>query len=159
MAIERCIHDNRVHHTDNDDSIRDNERRQQGRGYAAIGYHFFIDKQGNVLQGRPLEIMGSHAGTGLSSGPLNDPDWGAIGIVLQGDYQPVLFHSQVPAIQLQRLRELTIALRARFSAISTLLMHREVIRGGEQTDCPGDDLVAPVTEMRRALGLQGGRRR
>lgn len=148
-----------IHHTNNDSSISTNEQREQGRGFAAIGYHFFIDQQGNILQGRPLEVMGSHAGTGATSGPLADPDWGAVGIVLQGDYHhadDLFLHSNVPAVQLQRLRELITALRSRFSAISTLLMHREVVRGGTATVCPGDSLVGPISDMRRDLRLQGG---
>jgi hypothetical protein len=147
-----------VHHTDNDASIKENERRQQGRGYAAIGYHFFIDQQGSILEGRPLQIMGSHAGQGLTSGPLNDPDWGAIGIVLQGDYHHAddwVLHSTAPTIQLQRLRELVTGLRSRFSGITTLLMHKEVVRGGTATSCPGDSLYNPIATMRTELGLAG----
>ncbi|MCA9711968.1 MAG: N-acetylmuramoyl-L-alanine amidase, partial [Myxococcales bacterium] len=77
--LERII----VHHTNNSSSIQSNESKQQSRGYAALGYHFFIDGGGRVYEGRPLEVMGSHAGVGRSSGPLNDPDRGSIGIVLQ----------------------------------------------------------------------------
>jgi len=145
-----------IHHTDNDESIKVNERREQGRGYAAIGYHFFIDQSGKVLEGRPLEIMGSHAGTGLTSGPLNDPDWGAIGIVLQGDYHHAddwLSSDSAPTNQLRALRELITALRAQYSGINALLMHKEVIRGGAATVCPGDSLYDAISSMRTELGL------
>ncbi|MEO1459167.1 MAG: peptidoglycan recognition family protein [Pseudomonadota bacterium] len=75
-----------VHHTNNDKTVLENEEKQKGRGYAALGYHFFIAKDGKIYEGRPLEVMGSHAGSGKTPGPTNDPDWGSIGIVLQGDY-------------------------------------------------------------------------
>lgn len=59
-------------------------RALETKGYAALGYHFFINADGSVYEGRPLEIMGSHAGRGKQAGALNDPDWGSVGIVLQG---------------------------------------------------------------------------
>ena len=110
--LERII----VHHTNNSSSIQSNESKQQSRGYAALGYHFFIDGGGRVYEGRPLEVMGSHAGVGRSSGPLNDPDWGSIGIVLQGDYHHAddwLWHSVAPQTQLDTLSSLIVALRRR----------------------------------------------
>lgn len=33
---------------------------QEGRGWADIGYHFGIDRFGQVLQGRPIEVVGAH---------------------------------------------------------------------------------------------------
>jgi N-acetylmuramoyl-L-alanine amidase len=147
-----------VHHTDNSSSVSSNESKQKGKGYAALGYHFFIDDDGTVLEGRPLEIMGSHAGTGAtSSGPLNDPDWGAIGIVLKGDYQhgdDRFWSSNAPKKQLQALEDLVNGLRAKFS-IRKLLMHREVTRGGTPTVCPGDHMVPKVIALRTKLGMQG----
>jgi N-acetyl-anhydromuramyl-L-alanine amidase AmpD len=152
-----------IHHTDNSDSIKSNERREQGKGFAAIGYHFFIEKTGDILEGRPLEVMGSHAGTGLTSGPLNDPDWGAVGIVLQGDYHhsddlSVMFSETPPEAQLASLKALIAALRSELPGITTLLMHKEVTRGGKATVCPGDGLYQPISTMRENLGLGGGGR-
>lgn len=143
-----------VHHTDNSDSIQANERSQQRRGYAALGYHFFIDQSGVAYEGRPLEIMGSHAGEGKEIGPLNDPDWGSIGIVLQGDYHHAddwFFSSTAPKLQLGKLEELILALKATYH-INQLLMHREVREG---TVCPGDHLATHVEALRSKLGMQG----
>jgi len=145
-----------IHHTNNSESIVVNEGRERARGFAAIGYHFFIDQQGNILEGRPLEVMGSHAGTGLTSGPLNDPDWGSIGIVLQGDYHhgdDLLISDTAPQGQLQALRGLVTGLRSRYSGVRALLMHKEVVRGGVATVCPGDSLYEPISKMRKEMGL------
>lgn len=68
-----------IHHSNNSNTVSENENKQRLKGYAALGYHFFIDQSGQVFEGRPLEVMGSHAGTGLVNGPLNDPDWGQLG--------------------------------------------------------------------------------
>ena len=51
-----------IHHTANNADITTNEKREKGRGFAALGYHFYIDQQGTIFEGRPLEIMGSNAG-------------------------------------------------------------------------------------------------
>ena len=153
--LERIV----VHHTNNTDSILSNETNQQGRGYAALGYHFFIDQSANVYEGRPLEIMGSHAGAGKSSGPLNDPDWGSIGIVMQGDYHNAdnwFFQSDktAPQVQLDTLQNLITGLRNAYG-IDQLLMHREVVRAGDETVCPGDHMAGHVTAMRTRLGMRG----
>lgn len=151
--LERIV----VHHTNNSDSIQSNESNQQGRGYAALGYHFFIDQGGSVYEGRPLEIMGSHAGEGQTRGPLSDPDWGSIGIVMQGDYHHAddwFWSSSAPQTQLATLETLVVGLRNAYG-IPQLLMHREVSRSGEATVCPGDHMVGHVTALRTRLGMRG----
>ncbi len=143
-----------VHHTNNFFSIRANEERQQSNdNYAALGYHFFIARNGYVYEGRPLEIMGSHAGFGSKPGPLNDPDWGSIGIVLQGDFHhadDTLLSSAPLKIQLRNLEQLIAGLKQKY-AINQLLMHREV----KTTACPGDQLVPVVTKLRAKLKMKG----
>lgn len=43
---------------------------------ADIGYHFGIDKDGNIYQGRPIDVQGAHG---------DDANTGKIGIVLLAD--------------------------------------------------------------------------
>lgn len=146
-----------VHHTNNSQSVLETERKQQARGYAALGYHLFIDEKGFVYEGRPLEIMGSHAGVGKTSGPLSDPDWGAIGIVLQGDYHHAddwIFNSTAPKKQLDMLEKLVLAIKNKYP-INQLLMHREIDRSGKPTVCPGDHLVPYIESLRKKLKMRG----
>jgi N-acetyl-anhydromuramyl-L-alanine amidase AmpD len=150
-----------IHHTDNSDSIKTVENSAKGKGYAAIGYHFFIDKKGVVYEGRPLEIMGSHAGVGSQPGVLFDPDWASIGVVVQGDYHHKddrapfnLFSEDVPKKQLQSLEKLIVALKKTYP-IQRLLMHREVERKGKSTVCPGDHMVPHIKKIRQKLGISG----
>jgi N-acetylmuramoyl-L-alanine amidase len=154
-----------VHHTDNNDPIGEVEADQKKRRYAAIGYHFFIDRKGVIHEGRPLEIMGSNAGEGKKDGPmkdavLDDPDWGKIGIVLQGDYQhPTNVMSReglsILETQLQSLEKLIVAIQKSYR-IKRLLMHREVPgRVGDPTDCPGNLAVPHIVKLRKKLGLPG----
>jgi N-acetyl-anhydromuramyl-L-alanine amidase AmpD len=145
-----------VHHTANSDTIKGDETKQCSNGrYAAIGYHFLIADSGEVFERRPLEVMGSHAGEGLSQGPLNDPDWGAIGVALQGDYHHAddwFVHSKAPGAQLSSLKRLVHAL-TRTYGVHKLLMHREVKRAGPPTVCPGDHLVPKIKALRLELKL------
>ena len=146
-----------VHHTNNSNSINENERKQQSRKYAALGYHFFIDKSGVVFEGRPLEIMGSHAGQGIKRGPLNDPDWGSVGIVLQGDYHHAddwFIKSESPVKQLKKLEKLICAIKSKY-CIQQLLMHREIKRAGKPTVCPGDHLASKIIALRKNLCMSG----
>lgn len=148
-----------LHHTNNSWSIARNEQKQQMRGYAALGYHFFIGRDGNVYEGRPIEVMGSHAGVGKTAGVLKDPDWGAIGIVLQGDYHHAddwFWNSHATKKQLRTLETLVVRLKSQYR-IKHLLMHSEVSRRGESTICPGDHLVPVVKQLRKKLGLFNGK--
>lgn len=144
-----------VHHTNNSYSISENEQKQKTRGYAALGYHFFIGKDGVTYEGRPIEVMGSHAGVGIKMGVLNDPDWGAIGIVLQGDFHHAddwLWSSSATKKQISMLEKLVKALKEKY-LIKSLLMHSEVSRNGKATVCPGDHLVPTIKSLRKKLGL------
>lgn len=40
----------------NHDNIQTIREWHLGRGWGDVGYHFFIDKTGNIYQGRPLEL-------------------------------------------------------------------------------------------------------
>ena len=36
------------------------------KGWAGIGYHFVIRKNGSIERGRPLEMIGAHVGPGVN---------------------------------------------------------------------------------------------
>ncbi|WP_148285302.1 N-acetylmuramoyl-L-alanine amidase [Flavobacterium sp. B17] len=68
-----------IHHSGNKDNyvnIKQLQIDEQVKGYADIPYHFAIDSQGNIYEGRPIYIKGAHtAGANTSN----------IGIVLMSD--------------------------------------------------------------------------
>lgn len=123
--------------------------------FADIGYHFVIATDGTVYEARSLERMGAHAGATREAtrgrGHSKDPDWGSIGIVLDG-----FFHEQLPPpAQRAALALLVNDLRKRFPNIDRVLGHREVRAGvlargltplGEPTVCPGDRLFRWLDE-------------
>jgi len=52
---------------------------QNGRGWNDIGYHFLVDRAGNIYQGRPETVIGAHVG---------GANTGNIGVCLLGCYHP-----------------------------------------------------------------------
>lgn len=127
----------------------------QVSGFSDIGYHFVISPDGTIYEGRPLDRMGAHAGITreAKSDPRKDPDWGSLGIVLDG-----LFTVDAPPPeQLAALDALLASLRKRFPKVVRVIGHREVrawaeSRGlhpiGELKDCPGDGLFAHIVGTR-----------
>lgn len=87
--------------------------------WAGIGYNFFIDFEGNVHEGRPLEFVGSHcAGNNTSS----------IGICLEGDFRK----DKPTEAQLKSCKELIKYLRNKFPRIGKVLNHNDLYA----TQCP-----------------------
>ncbi len=95
-----------------------------GNGWADIGYHYLIDWQGRVLQGRPFERMGAHS---------ESHNAGSIGVALMGDLE----HGEPTPAQLKALHDLTAWLSAEYR-ISPLFIqgHHEF----NATACPGRSL-------------------
>lgn len=123
--------------------------------FGDIGYHFVIAKDGTVFEGRSLDRVGAHAGATREAarglGRDRDPDWGSIGVVLDG-----FFHDELPPpAQLAALRLLVEDLKRRFPKVDRVIGHREVragvvVRGltpiGEPTVCPGERLFRWLDE-------------
>lgn len=97
------------------------------RGWAGIGYHFFIDVHGNIHEGRPIDKVGSHcAGNNTSS----------IGICLEGDFRT----DKPTKEQIESMNELIKFLRGKVPTIKRVLNHRDLYA----TACPVIDLKAMV---------------
>lgn len=92
------------------------------RGWAGIGYHFFVGKDGSVTRGRPLWAVGAHA---------ESCNWRSVGVCFEGDYQ---VEQSMPAAQLQAGRELVQYLKAKLG-VDRVVGHRDVAVAG--TSCPG----------------------
>jgi len=82
-----------VHHTAETYSVAETQQNYLAMGWTDIPYHFIIAANGNVYEGRPLNMMGGHAGyvdnetceNGLTTVELSkDYDFKNIGIALSG---------------------------------------------------------------------------
>jgi hypothetical protein len=111
-------------------AIQDIQRvHMRDKGCGDIGYHFLIDPEGRIWQGRSLQYQGAHA--------FGSNNVGNIGICLFGN-----FNVERPDPRaLAALERLTDALCERHHiARSQVFGHRQM-RG---TECPGDRLMAWV---------------
>lgn len=115
---------------------------QRDRGWADIGYHYIVDRAGNVWQGRPLKYQGAHAG-----GAANE---GNIGVVILGDYtRQKLTGNQRRTIALFLLD----VMRLYSIPPGQIFTHGEILRGG--TACPGPEITEYVALLRASLRRRG----
>ncbi len=117
------------------------------RHFGDIAYHFLIDPQGRVWEGRPLDWQGAHAGN-------NDANRGNIGVCLLGDMN----ETRPTAAQKASLQRLLYKLMAQYKVpASRVYTHREIKEkfGLGTTDCPGRYLQPYVDDLRGNLRAAG----
>ncbi len=102
--------------------LRQFERAHKDKGWACIGYHFVIARDGTVFEARPIKYQGAHA--------TGDNNIGNIGICLLGNFD----ERPIPPAQRKSL-ELTVdRLRKQYRIKpNELFGHRDF----KTTDCPG----------------------
>ncbi|MEO1171068.1 MAG: N-acetylmuramoyl-L-alanine amidase [Myxococcota bacterium] len=108
-----------------------------GRGWCDVGYHFLVDLEGNVYEGRVVDQRGSHVG-GQNTGNL--------GIAFMGCFSQDPFCANLPPRDAPpRMVEegaLFLGAAARFYGIpidrQRILGHSE--HSGASTECPGDSI-------------------
>ena len=88
-------------------------------GWAGIGYHFFVRKDGRIYRGRPKETVGAHAGNN---------NYDSIGICFEGSFD----REQMNEVQRTAGAELVAYLKQKYG-ITTVQRHRDV----NATGCPG----------------------
>ena len=49
-----------LHHRAGDGDVNSIHSQHLGQGYAGIGYHFYVRKDGSVYRGRPVNTIGAH---------------------------------------------------------------------------------------------------
>lgn len=118
-------------------------------GFSDIAYHYVVDKDGVVYEGRALDRVGAHAGVTKEQRRDRsvDPDVDSIGIVVDGNFVDT---APTPE-QLAALVTLVKDLRTRFhiegghvighrDVKQRLVEDRELTFAGHETECPGDAL-------------------
>lgn len=101
-------------------SADDVHRWHKARGWAGIGYHFFVRKDGKVYRARPEKYVGAHAGGANSD---------SLGICFEGNYDT---EKTMPEAQRVAGAELVAYLKKKYG-ISKVEGHRDV----GSTACPG----------------------
>lgn len=100
------------------------------QGYAGIGYHFYVRKDGSIYRGRPEEMIGAHA-----YGANSD----SIGICAEGDFN----NETMSDVQKNAIKELVVYLKEKYN-VNTVIGHRDTI----STSCPGKNY--PLNEIVKA---------
>lgn len=114
-------------------TVEDIHRWHQNKGWAGIGYHFFIDKDGEIYEGRPLDTVGAHAyGHNKMS----------IGICFEGDFNKEEMNDEQVDASIMLLAILSLAYPE--SAIDA---HKDLTN----KDCPGKNF--PMERIYENVGL------
>ena len=130
-----------IHHAGFPDGDKDSSAEeihkfhQEVNGWAGIGYHYVIRKDGRIEQGRKPLAVGAHA---------YQHNKNSVGICVAGNFDLV----KVPSVQLDSLKLLTAWLCQRYKLDP---MQRGVIVGHRDlndTACPGNNLYKKLDEIR-----------
>ena len=98
-------------------------------GWAGIGYHFLVRKDGTVYRGRPIDVVGAH-----TYGKNTD----SIGICFEGNFET----EKMGDTQKKAGIELVSYLMAAFPTVTEVSFHRDF----NSTACPGKNF--PYSEMK-----------
>lgn len=107
--------------------VREIDRWHRGLGWSGIGYHYVIDRDGTVADGRPLERTGAH---------VQGHNTGTIGICLLGGHgssKDDQFSDHFTALQDKALRALVTKLHRQFPGIQRVSGHNQYANKA----CPG----------------------
>lgn len=107
-----------LHHAAANGSVEDVHRWHLGNGWAGIGYHFYVRKDGKVYRGRPESWIGSH-----TSGHNTK-----LGICAEGNFE----QEKMPAAQQKAITELLVYLFNKYGELK-VYKHRDL----DSTACPG----------------------
>ncbi len=119
-----------LHHADaSKASVYDIHSWHLKRGWAGIGYHFYVRKDGTICQGRPVNTVGAHV-YGHNSY--------SIGICAEGDYMREVMS---PA-QKKALVELIAYIKTTYPQ-AKVVGHKDLMA----TDCPGKNY--PLQEFKQ----------
>lgn len=104
-----------------------------GNGWAGIGYHFVVHKDGFIERGRPIEYVGAHA---------YQNNGYTVGICMTGN-----FNLGVPTkAQALAVEQLTAAICKKYKikpTAKTILGHRDL----NDTSCPGDSFYPYLPDL------------
>ena len=125
------------------------ELHQDVRGWSDIGYHFIVDKGGNIYQARPETVLGAHT---------SGANTGNIGVCVLGCYHP-------PVTSYYCYDEMTVATRDTLVKLYAWISEEygydnpHILKGHrdyydyEYTSCPGDNIWALLPNLRDDITL------
>ncbi len=124
-----------IHHRSGNGDVQSLHDGHIKNGWAGIGYHFYIRKDGSIYRGRPLNAVGAHC-VGINAI--------SIGICFEGNYQS---EKTMPEPQLKSGKELISYLKGLFPYVK-IKNHSDCLA----TMCPGR--YFPFEELLKATEKQ-----
>lgn len=109
-----------IHHRSGNGDAQSLHNGHIENGWAGIGYHFYVRKDGSVYRGRPLNAVGAHC---IGRNAIS------IGVCFEGNYQS---EKTMPEAQLESGKELILYLKGLFPH-AKIKNHSDCIA----TMCPG----------------------
>lgn len=103
----------------------------KNKGWAGIGYHYYVRKDGSVYRGRPENMAGAHCPSVNST---------SIGICAEGNFN----EETMSDVQRRAIIELVKDIKLRYD-IKWIKGHREILA----TSCPGENF--PIEEIKNAV--------
>jgi len=110
------------------------------RNWADIGYHFIVDPQGRVWEGRPLNYQGAH---------VKDFNEGNIGILVLGNFQYNKPNEKSMNALFKLMGYLMKEYKLEWNQVFT---HRELVPY-QSNECPGIYLQTIIENARKSGGL------
>lgn len=122
-----------LHHAAGDGSVEAIHKGHLGKGWAGIGYHYYVRKDGTIYKGRPENWIGGH-----TQGHNSD----SIGICAEGNFE----NETMSQAQKLAIAELVGSLKIKYPGI--LVYKHSTLQA---TACPGskypfDEIVSPKTQ-------------
>ena len=108
-----------LHHRAGDGDVNSIHSQHLGQGYAGIGYHFYVRKDGSVYRGRPVNTIGAHC---LNYNRVS------VGVCFEGNFE----NEQMSVLQLNAGTELVKYLKGLYPNAS-IVGHKDLM----STACPG----------------------
>lgn len=119
-----------LHNQGGEGTVESIHSYHQSKGWAGIGYHFFVRLDGKIYRGRPIDTVGAHA---------DDSNSHSIGICAEGNYMQ---RQSMPDAQKQAIKDLLSYIKSEFYPNANVIGHNEVC----STDCPGK--YYPLDELK-----------
>ena len=137
-----------LHHAEaNNCTVYDINRWHKNNGWAGIGYHYYVRKDGSIWTGRKIDQIGAHAGSNSSKPTYKYENWAnkeCIGICAEGRYTT----ETMPEIQKAAIVWLCKYCIEKYPTITRIYKHKEI----SSTDCPG--IRYPFDEIVNAVWRQ-----
>lgn len=119
-----------VHHAAGNGTVEAIHNGHLSKGWAGIGYHYYVRKDGSVYRGRPEWAVGGHT---------SGHNWHSLGICFEGNFE----NETMSLAQLEAGRELIADILSRWRKLS-VKRHKDL----GNTLCPGKNF--PFEEMLKA---------